>query len=95
MSKGRRREKKDANAPKRAMTAFLFYTLDRRPELKKLRPELGHKQLLSEMGIEWNKMKEEDKRKYVLKSEEDKKRYEKEKAAYDAKNSGEKGKKNK
>ena len=92
MSKGKRKEKKDANAPKRAMTAFLYYTLDRRPELKKLKPELTNKQMLSEMGIEWNKMKEEDKKKYVQKADEDKKRYEKEKAAYDEKNSGEKAK---
>ena len=93
MSKGKRKEKKDANAPKRAMTAFLYYTLDRRPELKKLKPELTNKQMLSEMGIEWNKMKEVDKKKYVQKADEDKKRYEKEKAAYDEKNSGEKAKK--
>ena len=37
------------------------------------------------MGNEWNKMKEEDKKKYVEKAAEDRKRYEKEKAAYDAK----------
>ena len=61
--------------------------------MKKLKPELTNKQMLSEMGIEWNKMKEEDKKKYVQKADEDKKRYEKEKAAYDEKNSGEKAKK--
>ena len=93
MSKGKRKEKKDSNAPKRALSPFLFYTLERRPGLKKEKPELSHKELLSEMGVEWNKMNETDKKKYLEKAEEDKKRYEKEKAAYDAKNSGEKGKK--
>ena len=38
-------------------------------------------------------MNEDGKKKYVQKADEDKKRYEKEKAAYDAKNSGEKTKK--
>ena len=90
MAKGKKKEKKDANAPKRALSPFLYYTLERRPELKKEKPELSHKELLSEMGVEWNKMNDGDKKKYVQKADEDKKRYEKEKAAYDAKNPGEK-----
>ena len=90
MSKGKRREKKDSNAPKRALSPFLYYTLDRRPELKKEKPELSHKELLAEMGVEWNKLKEEEKKKYIQKADEDKKRYEREKAAYDAKVSGKK-----
>ena len=93
MTKGRRREKKDANAPKRALSPFLFYTLDRRPELKKEKPELTHKQMLCYMGQEWNKLDEQYKKKYLQQAEEDKKRYEKEKAIYDAKGSGEKSKK--
>ena len=84
MSKRKRRDKKEG-APKRAMTAFLYYLLDRRAGLKKEKPELNNKQIISEMGNEWNKMKEEDKKKYVEKAAEDRKRYEKEKAAYDAK----------
>ena len=93
MSKGKRKEKKEAGAPKRALSPFLYYTLDRRPDLKKEKPELSHKEMLSEMGVEWNNMKEEDKKKYIQKADEDKKRYEREKAAFEAKNSGEKGKK--
>ena len=45
------------------------------------------------MSNEWKQMNDEDKQKYQIKADEDKKRYEKEKAAYDAKLSGEKGKK--
>ena len=40
MSKGKKKEKKDVNAPKRAMTAFLYYTMDRRADLKKEKPDL-------------------------------------------------------
>ena len=92
---GKRKEKKDAKAPKRAMTAFIFYTMNRRPILKKERPELDNKQIVSEMGSEWNKLKEKEKKKYIDMAIEDKKRYEKEKAAYDSKKSTEKGKKKK
>ena len=92
MGKGKRREKKDKDAPKKALTPYFFFISERRPELKKEKPTLDHRQIILEMSEEWNKMKEEDKQKYKLKAEEDKKRYEKEKAAYDARNSSEKGK---
>ena len=36
------------------------------------------------MSEEWNKMKDNEKTKYVKKAQEDRKRYEKEKAEYDA-----------
>ena len=87
MSKGKRREKKDKDAPKKALTPYFCFISERRPELKKEKPNLDHRQIILEMSAEWNKMKDEDKQKYKLKAEEDKKRYEKEKAAYDAKNS--------
>ena len=89
----KRREKKDANAPKKAMTAYFFYLQERRPELKKEKPDLGHLEIVAHMGAEWNKMSDADKAKYVQLAAEDRKRYERERAAYDAKSSSEKGKK--
>ncbi len=70
-----------------------MFSSERRVTLKKEKPELDNRQIIYAMSNEWNQMTDEDKRKYQLKAEEDKKRYEKEKAAYDAKVSGEKGKK--
>ena len=95
MGKGKKKEKKDSNAPKRAITAFFFFQSERRPELKKEKPELDNRQLIYEMSSEWKAMSDDDKKKYQVKADEDRKRYEKEKAAYDAKNSSEKGKKKK
>ena len=92
-TKGKKREKKDPNAPKKALTAFFMFQTERRASLKKERPELDNKQLIYEMSNEWKVMKDEDKVKYQALADEDRKRYEKERAAYDAKNSGEKGKK--
>ena len=89
----KRREKKDANVPKKAMTAYFFYLMERRPGLKKEKPALGHLEIVAEMGAEWNKMSDADKAKYIQLAAEDRKRYEREKAAYDAKSSSEKGKK--
>ena len=91
MGKGKKKEKKekkDKNAPKRAISAFFFYQKERREPLKKEKPNLSNKELISTMSAEWNKMKDTDKKKYVELAEQDKKRYEKEKAAYDAKQKG-------
>ena len=86
--KKEKKEKKDKNAPKRAISAFFFYQKERREPLKKEKPNLSNKELISTMSNEWNNMSENDKKKYVSLAEEDKKRYEKEKAAYDAKQKG-------
>ncbi len=88
MAKGKKKEKKekkDKNAPKRAISAFFFYQKERREPLKKEKPNLSNKELISTMSAEWNKMKDTDKKKYVELAEQDKKRYEKEKASYDEK----------
>ena len=86
--KKEKKEKKDKNAPKRAISAFFFYQKERREPLKKEKPSLSNKELISTMSTEWNNMNESAKKKYVELAEEDKKRYEKEKAAYDAKQKG-------
>ena len=38
---------KDANAPKRAISAFFFYQMTRRAGLKKEQPELSHTEIVS------------------------------------------------
>jgi len=86
--KKEKKEKKDKNAPKRAISAFFFYQKERREPLKKEKPNLSNKELISTMSNEWNNMSENDKKKYVSLAEEDKKRYEKEKSDYDAKQKG-------
>ena len=93
MRKRKKREKKDPNAPKRALSAFFVFQTERRVSLKKEKPDLDNRQMIYEMSNEWKQMNDEDKQKYQIKADEDRKRYEKEKAAYDAKLSGEKGKK--
>ena len=85
MSKGKKKEKRDFNAPKRPVTAFFYFQSERRMALKKESPNLDNKTMVSKMSLEWNSMNENDKLKYMKKAEEDRKRYEKEKAAYDEK----------
>ena len=88
--KKEKKEKKDKNAPKRAISAFFFYQKERRESLKKEKPNLGNKELISTMSNEWNNMKDPEKKKYNELAEKDKKRNEKEKAEYEAKKKDEK-----
>ena len=85
MAKGKKKEKKDFDAPKRPVTAFFFFQSERRLTLKKEAPNMEIKEMVTKMSEEWKRMNEKDKIKYMKKAEEDRKRYEKEKAAYDAK----------
>ena len=74
--------KKDKDAPKRAISAFFFYNQERRPTLKKEKPNLSNTEIISEMSKEWKALSEKDKKPYITKAENDKKRYVKEMEAY-------------
>ena len=79
----RRHRRKDISKPKRALSAYFFYLLERRESLKRQQPNLDHKELIKTMGLEWNEMSEEKKKPYQEKSVEDHIRFEREKAEYD------------
>jgi len=70
--------KKDDGKPKRAISAYLYYASERRPNLKKEDPSLGFGELTRQIADEWKTMKEKDKRKYNDLARADKKRYEEE-----------------
>lgn len=81
----RKRAKKDKDAPKKAISAYFFYIKDRRPVLKKEKPNLENKEIIREMGKEWKELSDEKKKPYVQKAEKDKVRYDCEKKEYDKK----------
>ena len=76
------RQKKDRDAPKRAISAFFFYNKERREGLKKEKPELNNKDIISTMSKEWQALSKKDKEKYEAMAKEDKARYEREKEEY-------------
>ena len=65
--------------------AFFFYNKERRPLLAKEQPSLNNKEIISTMSKEWNALSEEKKKPYNKMAEDDKKRYEDEKAKYEKK----------
>ena len=90
MGKGSKKNKKDKDAPKKAISAYFFYIKERRDSITKELPNLNNKEIVKKMSEEWNNLSDDKKKPYVQKAEEDKKRYEKEKADYDKKKQDEK-----
>ena len=90
MGKGSKKNKKDKDAPKKAISAYFFYIKERRDSITKELPNLNNKEIVKKMSEEWNVLSDDKKKPYVQKALEDKKRYEKEKADYDKKKQDEK-----
>lgn len=89
----RKRKKKDPNAPKKPLSAYMFFCKDHREEAKgKLEKGASVTDIAKKLGKMWKKTDSEEKKKYEKKYEKDKERYEKEMKKYkkkgDSKGSG-------
>ncbi|KAL0076442.1 non-histone chromosomal protein 6 [Phycomyces blakesleeanus] len=76
----KRRTKKDPSAPKRGLSAYMFFSQDQRHVVKENNPDASFGQIGKILGERWKKMTDADKKPYNQKAELDKKRYEDEKA---------------
>lgn len=84
---GRKKRKKDPNAPKRPLSAFFLYCADERAAIKAAHPTHSVGEVAKELGEKWNKVSPEVKAKYEAKAAGDKGRYEKQMAEYKKKGS--------
>uniref|UniRef100_A0A915AFE4 HMG box domain-containing protein n=1 Tax=Parascaris univalens TaxID=6257 RepID=A0A915AFE4_PARUN len=75
MLRKRKRVKKDPNAPKRALSAFFFFSHDKRPEVQQQHPEWKVGQVAQELGRYWKALSDEERMVYERKALEDKERY--------------------
>jgi hypothetical protein len=78
-----KRPKKDKNAPKRAKTAFIIFSSEMRPDLKRKHPEYGFSELGKELAKLWRAVSEEEKKRFEQLAAEDKQRYDREKRTYE------------
>ena len=78
--------KKDPNAPKKGMTAFLHYVQANLEQYKKEHPGLAHKEVIGKLGEAWKTISASEKAPFEAKAKAQKEQYDKAKAAYDAKN---------
>ncbi|KAJ1873988.1 Non-histone chromosomal protein 6 [Coemansia sp. RSA 1722] len=81
-----RRAKKDPNAPKRSLSAYMFFSQANRKTVKDDNPEATFGNIGKILGDMWKGMSDKEKAPFFKQAEDDKKRYEAEKAAYVAEN---------
>ena len=85
------RKKKDKDAPKKGLSAFMFFSNDKREQVKADNPGIAFTDVARKMGELWKAATPEDKKPYEAKAEEDKGRYALEMEAYRKKKAGEAG----
>ncbi|KYO00771.1 high mobility group protein B2 [Plasmodium gaboni] len=88
LKKQNKKKKKDPLAPKRALSAYMFYVKDKRLEIIKEKPELAKDvaQVGKLIGEAWGKLSPAQKAPYEKKAQLDKVRYSKEIEEYRKKN---------
>ncbi|CAI7336858.1 CGH_1_collapsed_G0015590.mRNA.1.CDS.1 [Saccharomyces cerevisiae] len=73
------RKKKDPNAPKRALSAYMFFANENRDIVRSENPDITFGQVGKKLGEKWKALTPEEKQPYEAKAQADKKRYESEK----------------
>jgi hypothetical protein len=82
------KRQRDPNAPKRPKSGYLFFCHATRSVINEEQPDLGAKDVTTELGARWNILKDtkpKEVAKYTKLAEADKARYESEKASYETK----------
>jgi len=76
------KKKKDPNAPKRGLSAYMFFANEQRENVRSENPGIAFGQVGKVLGERWKALSEKQRQPYEAKAAADKKRYEDEKTAY-------------
>jgi len=76
------RQKKDVNAPKRPLSAYIIYCQEQRESLKKKNPDMKATELTSQLGSMWRALSDDKKKQYLTKQEKERERYQREMKDY-------------
>ncbi|KZM18271.1 DNA binding, bending [Ascochyta rabiei] len=79
-----KKKKKDPNAPKRGLSAYMFFANEQRDKVREDNPGIKFGEVGKMLGEKWKALTEKQRTPYEAKAAADKKRYEEEKAAYQA-----------
>ncbi|CCK72326.1 high-mobility group nucleosome-binding protein KNAG_0J02470 [Huiozyma naganishii CBS 8797] len=82
IKKRQTRRKKDPNAPKRALSAYMFFANENRDIVRSENPDVTFGQIGRLLGERWKALDGEGREPYEAKAAADKKRYESEKELY-------------
>ena len=80
----KKKAKKDPNAPKRNMSAYFLYSMHARPQVKEDNPEATFGEIARLISAQFKKLNDKEKKKWEKKAAEDKARYQREMAEYNA-----------
>merc|ERR1712057_68494 len=80
--KPKKKKAKDPNKPKRAMVAFMYFSIEQRPVMQRQNPTLKIADISKMLGAQWRSMSATQKAPYDKKAAADKKRYEEEMKSY-------------
>ncbi|KAL5118046.1 Non-histone chromosomal protein 6 [Pleosporales sp. CAS-2024a] len=78
------KKKKDPNAPKRGLSAYMFFANQERDKVREDNPGIKFGEVGKLLGEKWKALTEKQRAPFEAKAAADKKRYEEEKAAYQA-----------
>ncbi|KAF2457904.1 non-histone chromosomal protein 6 [Lineolata rhizophorae] len=78
----RGKKKKDPNAPKRGLSAYMFFANEQREKVREDNPGIKFGDVGKILGEKWKALSDKQRAPYEAKAAADKKRYEDEKAAY-------------
>lgn len=76
------KRKKDPNAPKRGLSAYMFFANDNRDTVREENPGITFGQVGKVLGEKWKALSSKQREPYETKAKADKQRYEDEKASY-------------
>ncbi|KAL9130882.1 MAG: hypothetical protein Q9217_001032 [Psora testacea] len=78
------KKKKDPNAPKRGLSAYMFFANENRDSVREENPGISFGQVGKVLGERWKALNATQRTPYEAKAKADKERYESEKASYNA-----------
>lgn len=81
---GKKKKGKDPNAPKRGLSAYMFFANEQREKVREDNPGIKFGEVGKLLGEKWKALSDKQRAPYEAKAAADKKRYEEEKAAYAA-----------
>ena len=82
LPKKAKRVKKPKDAPKNPKSAYVIFCQEKRQEVKTGNPEMPAKEIMKELGKLWQETEENERAKFKVMAEDDKKRYTEEMANY-------------
>ncbi|XP_030649946.1 high mobility group protein B3b [Chanos chanos] len=86
--RGRKKKKKDPNAPRRPPSGFFLFCADHRPSIKAQNPNFGIGDVAKKLGEMWNNLSDSEKQPFLSKASKLKDKYRKDMAEYRGKGKG-------